>query len=46
MTYRHIDFLAREVDMMQRRGNTQVDARMGLSKVAEAMHQPFCGEIR
>jgi len=46
MTYRHIDFLAREIDMMHRRGNAQVNADMGLRKVTEAMHEPLCGEVR
>ena len=46
VAYRKVDLLAREVDVMQRRGNPQVDAWMRLGKMAEPMHQPFGGEIR
>src|SRR5215472_1401882 len=46
MTYCHVDLFAREVDMMQRRGNTKVNAGMLLGKVAEPMHQPFGSKVR
>src|SRR5262249_49407262 len=46
MPRRHVDFLTREVDVMQRGGDTEVDAGMCLGKMAKAMHEPFGGEIR
>src|SRR5215211_1097581 len=46
MAHRHIDFLAREVDVMQRRGHAEVDAGMRLGKVTKPMHEPFGGKIR
>ena len=44
--HREVDFLAREVDVMQRRGHAQIDAGMRLGKVTEPVHQPFGGKIR
>ena len=46
MADREIDLLAREIDVMQRRRDAQVDLRMRLGKMAEPMHQPFGGKIR
>jgi hypothetical protein len=41
-----VDFLSCEVDVMQGRGNPQIDLRMRLGKPAETMHQPLGGKIR
>jgi hypothetical protein len=35
---RDIDIFASEVDVVQRRADAQVDARVGFGKAAEAMH--------
>ena len=41
-----IDVLAREVDVMQRRRNPQVDLGVRLGEAAEPVHEPLGGEIR
>ncbi len=46
VTHGEVDFLAREVDVMQRRGHAQVDTGMRLGKMTEPVHQPFGGKIR
>ena len=46
MAHRKVDLLAREIHVMQRSRNTQIDLRVRLGKVAEAVHKPFGGEIR
>ena len=46
MADRKIDLLAREVDVVQRRRDPQVDVRMRLGKVPETVDQPLGGEIR
>jgi len=38
VTHRHVDVLAREIDMMPRGRNPEVDAGMRLGKVAESVH--------
>jgi hypothetical protein len=43
---RDVYVLAREVDVVERRADAQVDARMGLGEAAEAVHQPLGGEVR
>ena len=46
MAHGKVDILAREVDVMQRRRDAQIDARMLLGKSAQTIDQPFGGEIR
>jgi hypothetical protein len=46
MSHGKVDILAREVDMMQRRRHTQIDARMFLGEAAQAVDQPFRGKVR
>ena len=46
MADRDVDILAREVDVVERRADAEVDARVGLGEAAETVHQPLRGEIR
>ena len=46
MPHGEIDVFAREVDVMQGRGDPQIDAGMRLGKSAQAVDQPFGGEVR
>ena len=46
VTHRNVDVLAREVDVVQRRADAQVDAGVGLGEAAEAVHQPLRSEVR
>ena len=46
MADREIDFLAREVDMMQGCRHAQVDVCVRFGKMPEPVHQPLGGEIR
>src|SRR5262249_38352846 len=41
-----VHFLSREIDVMQRRGDAQVDLGMRLDEIAEPVHQPFGGQVR
>jgi hypothetical protein len=41
-----IDVLAREVDVMERRADPQINLRMGLGEAAQPMNEPLRREIR
>jgi hypothetical protein len=41
-----VDFLAREVDVMHRCGDSEIDVGMGFGKSTEPMDEPFGGKIR
>ena len=46
VTHSEINFFAREIDVMQGRGDSKVNSRMSLGKMAQPMDQPFGCEIR
>ena len=46
MAHRKVDLLAREVDVVQRRGYTKINFGVRFGKVPKPMHKPFGGEVR
>ncbi len=45
MADRQVDVLAREIHVMQRGAHPQIDVGMRFREAAQAMHEPFGGEV-